>query len=129
MKPRYMLLTFAYAALLLYLMSAPDPLGKEIEQPGADIPGHLLAFGGMAAVLAFSLYRSNAQINPHVLFGISAVSAFIYGVALEFMQLYLPYRSFEYKDIVVDGLGALLGCYLFMRHAYRGQRAGEPGPP
>ena len=44
------------------------------------------------------------------------ILAIIYGVIMEFVQLYfVPYRSFELADIFVDTLGSL-AAYVFCRY-------------
>jgi VanZ family protein len=46
--------------------------------------------------------------------------ASIIGVAVEFMQLYMPTgRSFEVEDMIADAVGALVGTLIFrliLRH-------------
>ena len=35
-----------------------------------------------------------------------------YGILIEIVQIYIPYRSFEFLDIFADFLGILVGSYL-----------------
>ena len=35
-----------------------------------------------------------------------------YGILIEIVQMYIPYRSFEFLDIFADFLGILVGSYL-----------------
>ncbi len=45
-----------------------------------------------------------------------ALYVFLYGIAMEFVQKYLVInRSFDVGDIIVDGLGAFIGYYIFTR--------------
>ena len=74
--------------------------------------GHLVNFG----VLAFLIARAFAWKRPlkksHALlaFGIS----FLYGIADEIHQVFVPDRTFQVFDVFVDGLGALLGLTFFI---------------
>jgi VanZ family protein len=52
---------------------------------------------------------------PHRLFVSIAISALLYGIAMEYVQKYLTTdRDFDYADMFADGLGCLVG-YLAIR--------------
>jgi VanZ family protein len=77
--------------------------------PHLDKIAHLILFGGLAAcwILYYQYRKRPAPKNLHwiILLIIS-----IYGVAIEFFQLYfIPNRSFDTGDIVADVCGALGG--------------------
>ena len=38
--------------------------------------------------------------------------AFLLGLSIEIMQLFLPFREFELTDLGANFLGSLLGCFL-----------------
>jgi VanZ family protein len=68
---------------------------------------------GLFACLAWLLLRAYGSVqksrNIRIMAGIIG-----YGVAIEFIQLYLiPFRSFEFVDILADSIGAILGMALF----------------
>ena len=43
-----------------------------------------------------------------------------YGILIEIVQIYIPYRSFEFLDIFADFLGILVGTFLinFLKDLY-----------
>jgi len=43
-----------------------------------------------------------------------------YGILIEIVQIYIPYRSFEFLDIFADFLGILVGTFLinFLKNLY-----------
>jgi VanZ family protein len=74
--------------------------------------GHMFNYG----VLAFLAARAFAWDRPYD--GRHAVLAFLvsflYGVSDEVHQWFVPTRSFQVRDMVVNGLGALLGLGAYM---------------
>jgi VanZ family protein len=67
-------------------------------------------------VIAFCRLFRAKQSNK--LFLWIAFLGLIYGVIMEFVQLYyIPYRSFDAGDIAADGLGCFAG-YFFARKIY-----------
>ena len=104
--------TLLYLALLFAAGLAPlDHLpGPEFKY--ADKAWHLVAFGGLAGLLARSLYhfgrpieRANRQ---------AALAAAALGGLLEILQSLTPFRAAELADLLADSLGALL-AYLVLR--------------
>lgn len=69
-------------------------LGKE----SYHVDGHFLMF----FLLCASYYKATKNVI------ISIVLSILYGLTDEFHQLYVPMRSFQTKDLLVDTLGALL---------------------
>ena len=44
-----------------------------------------------------------------------AVYSLFYGIAMEFVQKYfVPNRSFDVADMLADGIGCVLGLYIWM---------------
>ena len=45
-----------------------------------------------------------------------AILSIVYGIAMELIQHYfIPFRSFDYGDIIADGIGAATGYFLSIR--------------
>ncbi len=85
-------------AAVVVLSVMPSPPSADFES--SDKVGHLAAYGVL--MLAFSLlYEKRRPLMA---------GAFIaLGIALEFVQGALGYRSFEVADMAANALGVLLG--------------------
>ncbi|WP_418282448.1 VanZ family protein [Halorubrum sp. DTA98] len=72
---------------------------------------HFLAYGGLAATLAYALHDSRWP-DWQVLIVVFAV-AVGYGVAIELLQSTVPSRTFDRTDMVVNAFGAVVavGCW------------------
>ena len=71
----------------------------------SDVVLHAFAFTYLTASLGLSHFRNVARYLP-------AVWMMGYGLFIEFVQYFLPARSFELGDIGVDVLGILFGLFL-----------------
>jgi VanZ family protein len=45
---------------------------------------------------------------------LTLIISLLYGIILEFLQNYVPGRSFEFTDIIADGTGAGLGIIIWI---------------
>lgn len=97
-----------WAAAIVWLSVTPNPPHVDVAQ--GDKLGHLAAYGALMFWFAF-LYRSP---RAHIAYGVAFVAL---GVALEFVQGALGYRSYEVLDMAADGAGVLAGwgCALAVR--------------
>jgi VanZ family protein len=100
LRPAYVALGWALVAALVWLSLTPSPPHVDIEQ--GDKAGHLLAYGGV--MFWFALLYIPVKIRALYAAGFIAM-----GIAIEFVQGWTGYRSFEVADMVADGLGVLLG--------------------
>jgi VanZ family protein len=71
---------------------------------------HFLSFALLAWLLCLGYKRSFR--HPFPIFKIVSLS-FLYGLLIELIQKFLPYRSFSLWDLLADGLGIAAGCLLF----------------
>ena len=86
--------------IILWLSLTPQPPQVDFEH--SDKVGHFLAYGGLMFWFC-QLYRARRTRLAYAL-------AFIaMGVAIEFVQGWSGYRSFEVNDMIADGVGVLLG--------------------
>jgi VanZ family protein len=92
-------LGWAWVALIVYLSVTPSPPHIDVEQ--SDKAGHLGLY--LIAALLFSLLHQKRAALLHCL-GLVAL-----GIALEFVQRWLGYRSFEVADMVADAVGVAAG--------------------
>lgn len=72
-----------------------------------DIAGHFLIYALLGATLAI-LGRSFGWNDRRVLVFAIALAT-LYGISDEFHQSFVPHRSVEIKDVVIDFLGAAAG--------------------
>jgi len=54
---------------------------------------------------------------------ISSFTIFLYSVVLEFVQLYLPYRTFSPVDIAANGFGIGVFCLIYLAKTNYGMKA------
>ena len=94
---RAMLLTALIAITHLATTSEQYPVAEDI----GDKANHVMAFYALALLLDFSF--------PDRKFGLAKVSALLgYGLAIEFIQYFLPYRSASLYDLAADTAGLLV---------------------
>ncbi len=118
------------ATILYYSVFTPPGSGTFRTGPLGLFPFsdwlHFLAYGGLAATLAYALHDS-----PHpdwqVLLIVFCVT-FTYGAAIEFIQLTLPGRTFDVGDMIVNAIGAAVavGCWRLLVRYARFYRARQP---
>jgi VanZ family protein len=74
---------------------------------------------GLFLVMVIFWCRALSFKNPgklKTLFGRIVLLSIIYGVVMELVQqFFIPFRSFEFLDIVADGIGSLAGYLLSVR--------------
>jgi len=100
MRQLYVALGWALVAAIVMVSVIPSPPSINIEE--GDKLGHLLAYGG--AMLWFSLLYRDWRTRLRYALGFIAM-----GIALEFVQGWLGYRSFEVLDMLANSAGVLLG--------------------
>ena len=91
--------------------------------PGDDLPslgwwedvftngGHALGYALLAAALVHGLTEQRSVSIPTL--ALAVLLAIAYGVTDEFHQSFVPGRSPDVKDVVVDGIGALIGVAVY----------------
>jgi len=87
-------------ATLVWLSLTPQPPQVDLEQ--GDKLGHLIAYGGL--MYWFCLLYVRKQVRAAYAAGFIAM-----GIAIEFLQGWTGYRSFEVVDMVADTAGVALG--------------------
>jgi VanZ family protein len=92
------------AALVAVLTLSPAPPGPE-GVPGLDKLAHLLAFGAVAAPLAWRFPQHWRRV---------ALIVLVYGGVIEIVQPAFG-RSAEWADLLADGIGAFGGAFLAAR--------------
>ena len=53
------------------------------------------------------------------------VVGWLYGIAMEFVQKYfIPFRSFDFGDIIADGIGCVAGYYFSVKKFLQAKNPG-----
>lgn len=90
---------WALIMLLATTMKPGDDMPK-IEIPYMDKIVHFGIFGVLGFLITYEQRR--AQL-------ITLILCALYGAMIEVIQLFLPWRSFEWADMLADTLGAIAG--------------------
>ncbi len=111
------LLFFALSFILLILPGNDFPKAKIFDIKGLDKIVHTCMFLLLTFLFCRSFRNSHfTQEKRKIIFVQIALGAFVYGILMEFVQKYfVAFRSFELGDIIVDGLGALIGMVISIR--------------
>ncbi len=99
-----------WSLLIAIGLLTPGPGNKTFGENFDWVAGvvHLLLFLVLGFLLARSLTGAGASRSGFVAFAVSS----IYGALLEFVQIPIPGRGFEWADILMNNLGALIGAAL-----------------
>lgn len=86
--------------VILWLSLTPQPPQVDFEQ--SDKVGHFIAYGGLMFWFC--------QLYPATRTRLAYAAGFItMGIAIEYIQRWTGYRSFEVMDMVADAIGVALG--------------------
>lgn len=109
----YNLSLIVYSLTVCFLsVSEIDPL-KVSPFPYCDKFVHFFLYFFLAVIAKFCF-----QKNKNVYY-LAWGYAFFLGFVLEIIQHYLPFRSYDWIDLISNGLGAFLGliiCYYFSKN-------------
>lgn len=98
---------------LIFVLSSQSGL-KISEDAGVDRPlrtlAHFTAYALLAAALLFAISGSNSVSARAAL--VALIVAVLYGLSDEIHQAFVPDRTGQLKDLVVDGLGAGVGVLI-----------------
>ena len=97
MRPACIAAGWGIVAAIVWLSVTPAP--PQVDVTYGDKIGHLAAYGVLMLWFC-QLYRTRIFY---------AAGFILMGVALEFVQRELGYRSYEVADMVANALGVLLG--------------------
>lgn len=114
-------------AFIFVLSSQPGLAATEdpsVERP-LRIVAHLVAYTVLGALLAMALGAWTRPSPGRA--AAAAIVAVLYGVSDEIHQSFVPERTGQAQDVVVDAIGALLGVLAFVLVA-RARNAGRTPP-
>ncbi len=111
-KPSRWIVTAAYAAVVMYI--SVKRIGGEPPFPHFDKLVHFVMYGGLGFLFAWCLGTGAALTRTGIVV-ISFALATAYGVVAEVVQHFVPTRSMELADMVVNAAGALAGAATALR--------------
>jgi VanZ family protein len=105
------LCTFVWGTLIFWNSVSPKVPGADL---GINYYGYILHFA-VYAVLSFLIFTSlRFDVEGKRASQLAVITAFLYGVLLELLQHFIPYRSASLIDASINGLGALVVQLPFM---------------
>ena len=72
---------------------------------------HMVVFGILAYLGCYFYVGRKKSFNAAMIR--SALPAILYGTSIEFMQMFIPQRGFDYADLTADVIGTIFGVLLF----------------
>ena len=104
-RPRQLWLVLGWLLILLVIVLSLAPVSIEVPVEEGDKLGHVAAY----AVLMFWFGNHYETLTRRSVLAIGFVAL---GIALEFVQGWTGYRTFEVADMAADALGVAVGWAL-----------------
>ncbi len=101
--------TFAYAALIFWLSSQPNPIPALTERCW-DKAIHFAEYGALGALLLVALRESGVALHRAAV--LAALVAGLYGASDEVHQSFVPERDADVRDWLADTIGGAAGVGL-----------------
>lgn len=73
---------------------------------------HMAEYAVLGIAVAYPVYAYGKRGKRLILW--SELICVIYAATDEFHQLYVPGRAGQVSDVIIDGIGALIGCFLYL---------------
>lgn len=105
----WLLPAIAYAGLIFYLSSLPNPLPVLTHRIGDKVL-HLVEYAAFAVVVTWGLSHVGLGYGRAARW--AALLGSLYGATDEFHQRFVPHRSADVADWIADSTGAALGALL-----------------
>ena len=74
---------------------------------------HMIEYAILGILIAFPFWVSGSRKKGIFLY--SFLTGILYAASDEIHQLFVPGRAGQIRDVIIDGIGVLLGCSLFIR--------------
>ncbi len=102
---RMMLALWIASVAMVICLSLSPRLEMPYDFSNADKVAHFLAYLWLAALSFFAFPTPKSTLT-------GALCMVPLGICLEFLQIYVPGRSFSAADMAANGLGVILGIWL-----------------
>ncbi len=114
MKDFFLLFKFSIIWAILILIACTCRIqtnsGMDLDIPFLDKIVHFVMYLILGAIVTFEFRRITPKYYHKYIFKILIISI-VYGIVIEVVQYFLPWRGFEFADMIADGLGAAAGIY------------------
>lgn len=110
-RARWFVVLVAGAILVVSVIPIPGSVPQEGGGVPTNVLFHFLGYATMAMVLAFASLTRGLRFRP---IAIGLLGANVYGALIECLQHPIPYRSFSYLDVLVNGAGATAGTVVLL---------------
>jgi hypothetical protein len=105
------------AAVSILVLSVMPPLSLTDGTPAnSGVVLHIIAYGTLCLLICMWLRVADKSQSPVLR---AFVYTSLYGLFVECVQFYVPYRNFEMSDILINCLAAataIIPCYAIIRH-------------
>ena len=100
----------AFYMVFIFILSSQPNLLLPYPFAEADKVYHIAAYALLGILITYALVGSGITTNVVLL---ASLLALLYGLADEFHQSFIPGRNLSAFDMLADGVGALIGSYLY----------------
>jgi VanZ family protein len=80
---------------------------------GVDKVMHFVEYGVLGFLLARLIANVQSTLSKGFLLGLVVILATLYGISDEVHQAFVPGRNASPWDVAADGLGGLMGAFLY----------------
>ena len=110
----YNLFTFCWASIILILTFSSGLNSSNIQYADTDKLVHVFMFIPLTFLMIVG-FKKQQTFKPLRLNSVaySLVICSFYGVFIEIVQFFLPYRGIEFADIMADMIGVVLGYFAY----------------
>jgi VanZ family protein len=74
---------------------------------------HFVAYALLGALFLRAFKTSRIKNNVRLVFILSVLLSFFYGISDEIHQYFVPYRTADLMDVLADMFGSLMGVYIY----------------
>lgn len=113
MRRGLLLLLWLLIVLILSIIPVPE---TDVGPKDLDKVVHFVIYG-ITAMIFWRFFYNKTQSHRKIGL-ISIVAASIYGLLIEIIQSFLPYRSFSVSDIISNFLGAIFSVTVLTKKMY-----------
>lgn len=112
MNVKFSIVLVLYMIFIFWISIQPVPENTKELFPYQDKVVHFVLYTLLATIGYLTLHRSQTRYTNLILWLLPIIIASFYGGFIEFCQLFVPTRSFETNDIIVNCFGGITGSTL-----------------
>ena len=99
--------------VLIFIQSSYPSIKNVPELPYLDKVLHFVAYALLGALFLRAFKTSRIKNNVRLVFILSVLLSFFYGISDEIHQYFVPYRTADLMDVLADMFGSLMGVYIY----------------